>query len=88
MHMCINRCVLSAGNVARFINHSCGGNLVIQSVFTKGCSALHYRVALFANTDIPAYTELTYDYGYVAGSVANKELHCRCGHPECRKKLL
>ncbi|KAL0021355.1 hypothetical protein WJX77_007695 [Trebouxia sp. C0004] len=51
------------GNVARFINHSCKGNLVIQPVFTHGCNGLLYRIALFASEEIAADTELTYDYG-------------------------
>ena len=55
--------VLPAGNVARFINHSCSGNLTVQTVFTEGCSALRYRVALFSTEFIPKASELTYDYG-------------------------
>ena len=54
---------LPAGNVARFINHSCSGNLTVQTVFTEGCSALRYRVALFSTEFIPRASELTYDYG-------------------------
>ena len=52
-----------AGNVARFINHSCSGNLTVQTVFTEGCSALRYRVALFSTEFIPRASEVTYDYG-------------------------
>ncbi len=40
--------LLHAGNVARFINHSCDPNLLVQVVFTQGCSSLKYRVALVA----------------------------------------
>lgn len=55
------------GNVARFINHSCDGNLTIQAVFAKSCrNALLYYVGLYANRPIPAGSELTYDYGYSA----------------------
>ncbi|KAL3157789.1 hypothetical protein ABBQ32_012213 [Trebouxia sp. C0010 RCD-2024] len=76
------------GNVARFINHSCKGNLVIQPVFTDGCNALLYRIALFASEEIPAFTELTYDYGYASGVVHNRLLECKCGSEQCRKRLL
>ena len=77
-----------AGNVARFINHSCAGNLVIQPVFTHGCNGLLYRIALFASDTIPANTELTYDYGYAEGVVYNRLMVCKCGADECRKRLL
>ena len=80
------KCV--AGNVARFINHSCKGNLVIQPVFTDGCNALLYRIALFASEEIPPFTELTYDYGYAQGVVHNRLLECKCGSEQCRKRLL
>ena len=77
-----------AGNVARFINHSCKGNLVIQPVFTDGCNALLYRIALFASEEIPPFTELTYDYGYAQGVVHNRLMECKCGSEQCRKRLL
>jgi len=38
--------------------------------------------------DIPAFEELVYDYCYKAGSVPEKEINCRCGARNCRKKLL
>ena len=38
--------------------------------------------------DIPALEELCYDYCYKAGSVPEKEINCRCGSRNCRKKLL
>ena len=83
------RCLIwRAGNVARFINHSCKGNLVIQPVFTDGCNALLYRIALFASEEIPPFTELTYDYGYAQGVVHNRLMECKCGSEQCRKRLL
>ncbi len=79
---------MPAGNVARFINHSCKGNLVIQPVFTHGCNGLLYRIALFASEEIAANTELTYDYGYAEGVVHNRLMVCKCGSEHCRKRLL
>ena len=76
------------GNVGRFINHSCAPNLVKQVVFTASHDVRSYHVAFFAACDIPAFEELTYDYGYDAGSVAGKRLLCRCGAPSCRGRLL
>lgn len=59
------------GNVGRFLNHSDKGNLHVQPVFTDAeHSLIFYRVAFFANCDIEAGTELTYDYGYQYGDEA------------------
>ena len=37
-----------AGNLARFLNHSCDYNLVKQPVLVPGHSGLRYRMAFFA----------------------------------------
>jgi hypothetical protein len=37
-----------AGNLARFINHSCEPNLIVQPVLRKGDSGMRYCVAIFA----------------------------------------
>ncbi|TNY22234.1 hypothetical protein DMC30DRAFT_161392 [Rhodotorula diobovata] len=50
------------GNSARFINHSCGPNL--QVVRWRLATMEEYQMGLFALHDIPAGTELTYDYGW------------------------
>ncbi len=39
---------LGAGNVARFINHSCDPNLLLQPVLTEGSSSVKYTVAIVA----------------------------------------
>ncbi len=77
-----------AGNIGRFINHSCDGNIVVQPVLTPGCSALFYRVAFFALKDIPAYEELTYGYGWSPQENPEKEVWCSCGAAECQGRLL
>ena len=74
------------GSVARFLNHCCEPNLFVQSVFIEYSRRVH-RIALFAARDIPAYEELTYDYGYVVGSVTGKTLKCLCGAQSCRRYL-
>ncbi|EDQ84136.1 uncharacterized protein MONBRDRAFT_30554 [Monosiga brevicollis MX1] len=47
------------GNLTRFINHSCAPNLELRPVRLGFVP----RLAFFALTDIPAETELTFDYG-------------------------
>ncbi|CBJ29831.1 similar to SET domain, bifurcated 1 [Ectocarpus siliculosus] len=76
------------GNVARFMNHSCDGNLVKKMVFVEGHDFRIPRVAFFSLEKIQAYEELTYDYNYKVGSVEGKSLVCRCGAPSCRGMLL
>ncbi|GAX82589.1 hypothetical protein CEUSTIGMA_g10015.t1 [Chlamydomonas eustigma] len=78
------------GNIARFINHSCNGNLAIQGVFARQArSVVLYYIGLFAVRDIPAMTELTYDYGYqIQGGKGERGMLCNCGEPACRGSLL
>ena len=74
------------GNDARWINHGCAPN----------CEARENedgtRVAIYALRDIPAGTELLYDYGLVIDEPLTGELkrnyRCRCGAPDCRGTML
>ena len=56
-----------------------------QTVFVDSHDVRAPRVAFFALHDIPAREELTYNYGYVEGSVQGKTLPCLCGAPNCTK---
>ena len=82
--MCVN--ASHTGSVARFLNHCCEPNLFVQSVFVEYSRHVH-RIALFTARDILPYEELTYDYGYVVGSVEGKTLRCLCGARQCRGAL-
>ena len=75
------------GNLGRFLNHSCEPNCYKQPVFTGSQDLRAPRLGLFALADIPAMTELVYDYGYVKGSVEGKSMKCHCGEPTCRNNL-
>ena len=46
------------GNIARFMNHSCKPNCETEKWTVNGDT----RVGIFAQADIPAGTELTFDY--------------------------
>ncbi|PON50484.1 histone H3-K9 methyltransferase [Trema orientale] len=82
----------SSGNIARFINHSCGPNLFVQCVLHSHHDMKLARVMLFAADNIPPLQELTYDYGYALDSVLGpdgkvKQMNCYCGAADCRKRL-
>uniref|UniRef100_A0A8C3STE1 Histone-lysine N-methyltransferase SETDB2 n=1 Tax=Chelydra serpentina TaxID=8475 RepID=A0A8C3STE1_CHESE len=76
------------GNVGRFLNHSCCPNLFVQSVFVETHNRNFPWVAFFTNRHVKAGTELTWDYGYEAGSMPETEISCQCGVQKCRKKIL
>lgn len=65
------------GNEARFMNHSCQPNCETQKWTVNGDT----RVGLFAVCDIPAGTELTFNYNL--DCLGNDKTVCRCGAPNC-----
>ncbi|XP_030042200.1 histone-lysine N-methyltransferase ASH1L isoform X2 [Microcaecilia unicolor] len=67
------------GNEARFINHSCDPNCEMQKWSVNGV----YRIGLYALKDMPAGTELTYDYNFHAFNMEKQQL-CKCGFDKCR----
>lgn len=77
------------GSVARFMNHSCSPNVAHQTVLLPGAGgAMLYCVAFFAECDIPAMTELRWNYySEVAGEVPEGSVPCLCGGSPCRKWL-
>ncbi|XP_004604545.2 histone-lysine N-methyltransferase SETDB2 isoform X2 [Sorex araneus] len=76
------------GNVGRFLNHSCCPNLLVQNVFVETHDRNFPLMAFFTNRYVKARTELTWDYGYEAGTMPEKEILCQCGFNKCRKKIL
>ncbi|XP_055989030.1 histone-lysine N-methyltransferase SETDB2 [Sorex fumeus] len=76
------------GNVGRFLNHSCCPNLLVQNVFVETHDRNFPLMAFFTNRYVKARTELTWDYGYKAGTMPEKEILCQCGFNKCRKKIL
>lgn len=71
------------GNIGRYINHSCDANCDIVSVRVD---SIIPKIAIFANRDITAFTEITFDYGphQNNGTGSSK---CHCGSLNCRKFL-
>ena len=72
--------IIDAGqksNQARFINHSCNPNCETRKWRVKGES----RIGIFANQDIKAGSELTFDYHL--DSLGNNMKKCLCGSKNC-----
>lgn len=78
------------GNIGRYVNHSCDPNLVIVPVRTD---IVVPKLCLFARRDIPAHTELSFDYGgglepiqgVPDGWSGAKDCHCMAD--SCRRVL-
>lgn len=66
-----------AANHARFMNHSCQPNCETQKWVVNGQT----KVGLFAITDIPAGSELTFNYNLDCRG--NEKMQCRCNSEIC-----
>ncbi|GAB2287506.1 hypothetical protein Dimus_021881 [Dionaea muscipula] len=71
-----------AGNIARFMNHSCSPNVFWQPIVYDHNSESFIHIAFFAMRHIPPMTELTYDYGVSQSERRRKQ--CLCGSPKCK----
>lgn len=79
------------GSATRFMNHSCNPNCKIITVSTTNhADDRLYYLAFFALRDIPAGTELTFDYN-PGWDGTNKfdpsAVRCLCGEEKCRGQL-
>ena len=73
-----------SGNLSRFMNHSCHPNCETE-LWKVDCDI---RIGLFAVEDIPANTELTFNYQLeCAEDMLNgndkRQQPCYCGAPNC-----
>jgi hypothetical protein len=79
-----------AGNVARFINHSCAPNCRVRAVMYDSADPRLARLGIFALRAIAAGEEVCYDYGGAqhggrrAGGSASGGVRCACGAAKCR----
>lgn len=71
-------------NVSRFLNHSCNPNLDCQPVFIESRHPVLTHMAFFANRDIKAFSELTFNYFF--GNPDNMNFDCRCKSRKCVRK--
>ena len=70
------------GSLARFMNHSCDPNCLVQLWKVKG----RLRAAVVALRDIPAGEEMTFDYQW-APHPSRAPTKCHCNSVNCRGTL-
>lgn len=70
------------GSLCRFVNHSCKPNCGMAKIYVEGLP----RMILQAEEDIPAGTELTYDYKFDNFEDMTPQ-QCFCGAETCRGTL-
>jgi histone-lysine N-methyltransferase SUV39H len=79
------------GSPTRFMNHSCNPNCIIAPVYTTNhADHLVYYLAFFALRNIPAGTELTFDYNPNwdgSHKIDPNAVKCLCGESNCRGQL-
>lgn len=69
-----------SGGPDDYINHSCNPNCFLHCVGK--------RAILFSLYDIPADTEITFDYSTSSTDSLDKwKMDCLCGDPNCRKVI-
>ncbi|PGH07726.1 hypothetical protein AJ79_06203 [Helicocarpus griseus UAMH5409] len=80
------------GSITRFMNHSCNPNCRMFPVAQYEAEKKVFDLAFFAIKDIPAGTELTFDYCPTdrqesSGEVDPDAVKCLCGERNCRGEL-
>jgi len=79
---------MKAGNIGRFLNHSCDPNVFIQNVFHDTHDLRFPTVAFYTCKFVRAGEELCWNYGYEVDSVPGRRIDCFCGSANCKKRLL
>jgi len=68
-----------AGNIARFMNHSCEPNCD-SKIIEVGKGPLDKHIVIYARRDLQVGEELQYDYQFALGG---QKIACHCGAPNC-----
>ncbi len=68
-----------AGNIARFMNHSCAPN-AYSKIVAVGSGMADKHIVVFAARDIAVGEELQYDYQFALGG---EKIECHCGAATC-----
>ena len=72
------------GGMARFMNHCCLANAYAKNISICTEQGSQKKIVVFANQDIKAGDEVTYDYKF---PVEDGSLRCTCGAPTCIGRL-
>ena len=89
------------GGVTRFMNHSCEPNCRQFTAILNRADFKIYELPFFALDNIPAYTELTFDYKdqedsekiseemveEITRAKGQEPTRCLCGSEDCRRYL-
>jgi len=68
-----------AGNIARFMNHSCQPNCY-SKIVEVGKASTDKHIVVYAARDLQPGEELQYDYQFALGG---DKIECHCGAPSC-----
>lgn len=69
-----------AGNLARFINHSCNPNCYAKIITVEA----HKKIVIYSKRDIDVNEEITYDYKF---PLEEEKISCLCGAQGCKGTL-
>eukprot|EP00559_Dactyliosolen_fragilissimus_P007356 CAMPEP_0184871294 /NCGR_PEP_ID=MMETSP0580-20130426/40634_1 /TAXON_ID=1118495 /ORGANISM="Dactyliosolen fragilissimus" /LENGTH=354 /DNA_ID=CAMNT_0027373937 /DNA_START=1661 /DNA_END=2725 /DNA_ORIENTATION=+ len=72
------------GCMARFMNHCCSANAYAKVITINTDKTFVKKIVVFANQNIKAGDEITYDYKF---PVEDGSLKCTCGAPNCIGRL-
>jgi hypothetical protein len=72
------------GCMARFMNHACTSNAYATIITVDTDMGQEKKIVVFANRDISAGQEITYDYKF---PVEDGSLRCTCGAANCIGRL-
>ncbi|KAI1727317.1 SET domain-containing protein [Ditylenchus destructor] len=78
------------GNEARFVNHSCSPNMIVEPVDADSCDDRYYRFAFFASRNIKKGEEITFNYFVTITDATYKKItkkrnvKCLCKAKNCR----
>ncbi|VDM68032.1 unnamed protein product [Strongylus vulgaris] len=84
------------GNDARFLNHSCSPNCKVETVYvvvnrTKRPNGVTVkydkRITIYTIEDVPAGTELCFNYQMTQYNIGCPLPDCKCGAPNCTGTL-
>ncbi|XP_045797504.1 histone-lysine N-methyltransferase, H3 lysine-9 specific SUVH5-like [Trifolium pratense] len=75
------------GNIGRFINHSCSPNLCVKDVMYDHNDKSVPHKMLFAEQDIPADRELSYNYNCFKRNFKVESNDCYCRSPKCHGQI-